>query len=144
MTPTAAVLALLAAPAGDGGFAWLAGCWRSETAARVAEEIWIPPAGGLMLGLSRTVQGGEARAFEFLRIETRGEAAFVAQPGGGAPVHFPLVEAGETSAAFENPDHDYPQRIAYVRDRDALAATISKVGGGEPRTFSWSRVPCPN
>ncbi|MGH2610654.1 MAG: DUF6265 family protein, partial [Tepidiformaceae bacterium] len=29
---------------------WLAGCWELRRGARVTLEMWMPPAGGLMLG----------------------------------------------------------------------------------------------
>jgi len=37
---------------------------------------------------------------------------------------------------FENPDHDFPQRIEYARAGDTLTATISTMD--RERTFSWS------
>src|SRR5687767_3719967 len=53
------------APAG-----FLAGCWRAtEADGAVVEESWSLPAGGLMLGWSRTLRPGRAAQFEQLRIE---------------------------------------------------------------------------
>ncbi len=52
---------------------------------------------------------------------------------------FRLVESGAGRAAFENADHDYPQRIAYVRDGDTLTATISLVDGSKARSWVYRR-----
>ena len=47
---------------------WLAGCWELRQGARVTLEMWMPPAGGLMLGASRTLVNGRVREFEQLRL----------------------------------------------------------------------------
>ncbi len=128
---------------------WLAGHWRSENGARVSEEIWSEPEGGLMLGMSRTIRDGKARGFEFLRIEigavsgTAGDgagegAALFAQPGGRPAVRFTLTSSAPNEATFENPDHDYPQRIVYSREGDHLTATISRIDGSDQRAFGWT------
>jgi hypothetical protein len=42
---------------------WLAGCWAavSPDGRNAAEEQWMAPRGGLMVGMSRTVRDGTAR-----------------------------------------------------------------------------------
>jgi hypothetical protein len=40
---------------------------------------------------------------------------------------------------FENPQHDYPQRISYRAERGGLAATISRIDGTRPVQYAWSR-----
>ena len=60
---------------------WLAGGWQGGVGNAQIEEHWIQPAGGMMLGLSRTLAGGRTVSFEFLRIESRADGTFyVAQP----------------------------------------------------------------
>ena len=36
---------------------WLTGCWEMSSPQRTIEEHWLPPRGGTMLGIGRTVQG---------------------------------------------------------------------------------------
>jgi hypothetical protein len=43
---------------------------------------------------------------------------------------------------FENPAHDYPQRVSYTRIDNALTATISRIDGTDPITFSYRRIRC--
>jgi len=121
--------------------AWLAGQWASETGDRWTEESWTPPRGGVMLGHSRTGRGDVMREFEFLRIaaDADGALAYIAQPQGGAAVAFALVRQEGRSATFENPGHDYPQRIHYVRDGDTLTATISRIDGSKPMRWTFRR-----
>src|SRR5688572_8467867 len=99
------------------------------------EEHWIAPKGGLMLGCGRTTADGKVREFEFLRIEERknGEVFYVAQPGGRPPTEFKLVAStGGALWSFENPEHDFPRKIAYARDGDSgFTATVS----GETKGF---------
>ena len=40
---------------------WLAGCWEGSYAnGRTVTEHWMPPAGNVMLGMSRAVKGARA------------------------------------------------------------------------------------
>ncbi|GJL97001.1 MAG: hypothetical protein DHS20C06_08180 [Hyphobacterium sp.] len=137
---TATGLALLmvgCASAADLG--WMEGHWRSEAEGRVSEEIWTSGEGGLYLAVNRTIRDGQARGFEFLRIlETSEGAAYCAQPGDSEAVCFEQVAISENSVTFENPDHDFPQRVTYARDGEALTATISDMSGEQSMRFGWT------
>ena len=62
--------------------AWMAGSWVSTDGAKTTEEHWTKPAGGIMLGLHRDVEGAKT-AFEFLRIEEKaGKITYLAMPQG--------------------------------------------------------------
>jgi hypothetical protein len=131
----------LPALAAANDLSWMEGHWRSEADGRVSEEIWTNGEGGLYLGVNRTISGGQASGFEFLRIiNTDERTAYCAQPGGGEAVCFDRVEGGAHAVTFENPEHDFPQRITYVRDGDRLTATISDLAGEQAFSFGWERV----
>ena len=107
--------------------AWLAGTWRQEKLGRVTDEQWLVPAGGLMLGASRTVSKGHVLDFEFLQIREGpgGELFYVAQPAGQKETAFRLQAMADHAVAFENKEHDFPQVIAYALQPDgSLRATI--------------------
>src|SRR5687767_15245664 len=83
---------------------WIAGDWQSAPGGRAqVEEHWIHPAGGSMLGMSRTVAGTRTVEFEFLRIEQREDGIYyVAQPKGRCPAtDFKLTRVGAQEAVFE-------------------------------------------
>ena len=127
--------------------AWLAGCWASDGGEAGSGEQWTVPAGRTLLGVSRTVQNSRTVAHEFLQIrETEaGEIAYIAQPSGQTEATFLMVRLAEREVVFENPDHDFPQRIIYHLDDEAnLAARIEGEVEGEVRTvdFSMTRVDC--
>jgi hypothetical protein len=126
--------------------AWLAGCWVIEGKDRVVEERWMEPAGGTMLGVSRTVAGGKTVAFEFLRIEERPAGlTYVALPSGQRQAEFTQVELGAGTILFANPAHDFPQRIRYRLDKDgALRAQVEGEIDGRTRVeeFPYRRTSC--
>ena len=115
---------------------WMSGHWR--TADGTTEEDWSAPRAGTLLGTSRTTQNGTLREYEFLRIQAGadGVPVYWASPNGAPPVGFRLSRAGPSSATFDNPGHDYPQRISYRRDGEALVATISAID--DSRATSWT------
>ena len=104
-----------------------------------------------MLGYSYTTRDGQIRDWEQTRIELiDGAPTFIAMPRGSDPVRFRLVSTEFVSesrlhgdaATFENPDHDYPQRVAYARVGDRLTATISRIDGSDPIEFHYRRISC--
>ncbi|MGQ0799661.1 MAG: DUF6265 family protein [Pseudomarimonas sp.] len=122
---------------------WLAGNWCNTSNASQAEERWLAPAGDLMLGLSRTVASGRKTQFEFLRIEMQtGIPTYIAQPQGRPGTTFARTDGGHNWIRFENPAHDFPQRIEYRRDGETLRAEISGPGDDgktQSMAFGFSR-----
>jgi hypothetical protein len=137
--------------------AWLAGCWELRSGARVTQEHWMAPAGGLMLGVNRTIVRDTTRAWEYLAIEERdARLVYTATPSGQAETSFTSTFVSDTGVHFANPAHDFPQRIIYRRvGTDSLLARIEGPRGGEIRggeirggeirgiDFPMRRVACP-
>ncbi|MGB5815735.1 MAG: DUF6265 family protein [Thermoanaerobaculia bacterium] len=126
--------------------AWLAGCWASVGAEAGSGEQWMEPAGGTLLGVNRTVKGSETVAHEFMQIrETEsGEIEFIANPSGQSEAAFSLVGLSADEVVFENPDHDFPQRIIYRLKGDDLEGRIEGKVKGELKgvDFPLKRVDC--
>ncbi len=122
------------------GLAWMEGTWRIQHGGTVTEERWLPLAGTTLLGLSHTYDEKRTHFFEFLRITVQhGKVAYVAQPGGRPPVPFLAAKLADGEAVFENPEHDHPQRIRYVRTEKGLTATISLLDGSRAQVFEFER-----
>lgn len=133
------------AGAGVQDLAWLHGCWEQASANSVVEEQWMAPRAGTLLGLSRTVRDGRLREYEFILIrEQEGRLVYRAHPSGQAAAEFVASTAAGTAVVFENPQHDFPQRIGYERRGDDLLAWIEGVRNGQPRRieFPYRRVSC--
>jgi len=127
--------------------AWLSGCWASEGGEPGSGEFWTPLAGDTLLGVSRTVRDGQTVAHEFVEIRPLpdGDVAYIALPSGQAQTTFRLVSVEGRQAVFENPEHDFPQRIAYrLEDGGRLVAWIEGPMDGETRRvdFPMVRIAC--
>ena len=125
---------------------WMAGCWRQDAGGRVIDEFWMAPAGGLMLGTGRTVAKGRVVEFEFMQIrEDAGRLVFTAKPSGQPEASFAAIKTGAREVVFENPSHDFPQRVMYRLDGDTLTGRIEGSQNGKPRSveFPLRRVACP-
>jgi hypothetical protein len=94
-----------------------------------SEEIWQRHDGRL-LGQGRVLDHGLLRGSEWLEISAEtGQVVYTAWPHGQDPVAFPMVDAGEQSARFQNPEHDFPQALDYRRSGDALRVDIRGAEG---------------
>ena len=127
----------------DAGF--IAGCWSFERNGRMVEEHWLAPAGGSLLGVSRTVAGGKTAEFEFLQIrETSDGLAYIAKPSGQPEATFKMASKASNTIVFENPTHDFPQRISYKREGDTLTARVEGTMNGKARgiDFPYKRTAC--
>ena len=139
--------ALLQTPASLDSLSWMSGCWEGRNGNRVYAEQWMTPAGGLMLGMSRTVVNDRATEFEFLQIrQDNSGIAYVAKPSGQAEASFKLLRQSDREVVFENPQHDFPQRIIYRLQTDgSLTARIEGKSNGADRgiDFPMKRATCP-
>ena len=130
--------------------AWLAGCWEaaSATGRSITEEQWMPPSGGLMVGMSRSVRDGTARGYELLTIRAGDDGGLVyrAAPSGQAVTDFPARAIEPGRLEFVNAEHDFPKKIVYTRLDESLteAAVFGEVDASEPAfTLRYRGVSCP-
>lgn len=125
---------------------WLQGCWRMNVNGQTVDEQWMAPAGGAMLGISRTVKADKLVEYEFVLLRERGGTlVYIAHPSGQTGGEFPLKSVDDESITFENAAHDFPQRIGYRRRGDRLDAWIEGTldGRAQRAEFPYARVACP-
>jgi hypothetical protein len=126
--------------------AFMAGCWRLSANGRTIDEHWLTPAGGSLMGVSRTVAGGKTVEFEFLQIRDLPEGlTYIAKPSGQAEAKFTIASRTADEIVFENPAHDFPQRIRYKKvGADLLQARVEGTMNGKARgiDFPYARVAC--
>jgi hypothetical protein len=117
---------------------WMTGTWSQVRGDETVSESWLGPGNGLMVAVNLTTRGAARKSFEFLRIaDTADGFSYFASPGGRPPVEFKLREFGEKRVVFENSAHDFPQRILYWRDGDALHARVEGTLRGQARSEEW-------
>lgn len=120
--------------------AWIAGTWELKDGDKTTVEHWQPHAGTTFMGTSHTYDAKRTHFFEFIRIATHGgRISYIVQPGGDPPVLFRGVKVTEEEAVFENPKHDFPQRIRYVKTEKGITATISLLDGSKATEFAFER-----
>ncbi len=128
-------------------FKWLAGRWEHAMADATAFEEWTQADDGSLKGKGGYVKGTDTMTYEVLSIERSGDDILyiptVMDQNDGKPVPFSLTMAANDSFVFENPAHDFPTKITYVRLTDnKLVATISGEvnGAAHSEQFELTRV----
>ncbi len=116
---------------------WLAGNWHQEKGGRLADEQWMAPAGGVMLGMSRTVAKGRVieQAFRQIREGPGGDLFYVLQVTGQPELAYQSSTVSESEIVFENPEQDYPRKISYRLQSDgSLQVVLEGVDAeGQPK-----------
>jgi hypothetical protein len=125
-------------------FAWLEGRWRGEWGPRVAEQIWLGPKGGEMLGVFRLVEGDKTLVLElFTLVEKSGRVDFYFRHF--TPQLLPweksdatvlnLAKFDTTTFDFENSRDAMPKRSILTRvDSDTYIARSELIpDNGEPQ-----------
>ncbi|MEP7361786.1 MAG: DUF6265 family protein [Acidobacteriota bacterium] len=125
---------------------WLAGCWEMRPAPGILiEEHWTKPAGGTLLGMGRTIKGSRTVFTEFFRISIEnGKLTYTARIGTKGVTEFPLLKMSTAEITFENPTHDFPQRVIYRKNGENITARIEGMDKGKERheDFPYTRAKC--
>jgi hypothetical protein len=119
------------------GLLWFLGRWTQvEGPDLVSYEDWKRESPSLYKGLSWTLYQNDTVHVETIDLTLEGEDIYyiptVAENKG--PVRFKMTSLVGKSVLFENPEHDFPQKITYEAQGDSvLLAKISgaKAGGKE-------------
>jgi len=125
---------------------WLQGCWELRDGDRVVEERWMPPRAGAMLGVGRTTRGDKRIEHEFVVLTERdGRLAYEAHPSGQSTATFLSQPISGREVVFEDPTHDFPQRVGYKSTGPGqLLAWVEGTSGGKTRRveFAYRLVNC--
>ncbi len=122
----------------------IAGLWQTE-GNMLYYEHWAPRNDSVLEGRGFSLNGSDTLFSEKLKIETsKGAMTYFAQVSDqnkGAAIPFPLVKQTKNSWIFENPQHDYPNRIIYTLLNDStLDARIENIRGKKAKTFHFKRI----
>lgn len=136
-------LTVIPAPATIDDVAWLVGTWEDAGPDETMHEEWWRE-GGTLLGSAESVSAGTPTFSEDMRIEPRdGSLVLVVRVGDDEPVTFTATRVKRHEITFENPNHDYPQRIFYqLASKDSLFARIDGATDEETmkEDFSYRRI----
>jgi hypothetical protein len=121
-------------------FEILTGAWETSSGSIYHEE-WKRNNDGSYSGKAYNIIEGVERNTERLSLMfSDGDIFYIADvPHNPAPVNFKLVDFNESQAVFENPEHDFPQRITYIFKDNRIDAIIEGPGkDGKPKQFTFS------
>jgi Domain of unknown function (DUF6265)/Domain of unknown function (DUF4440) len=122
---------------------WLIGDWVARSDASEFRETWTEVSDATFegVGVELASPGGRIRSSEALRLVQMAEGVYyVAKVAHNTlPVAFRLSECGEGRYIFENPSHDFPRKIEYMKAGEG-GLTV-RVGAGSDREFTLAFAP---
>lgn len=125
---------------------WFLGSWSGQTSESIFTESWIKVNDTLYTGQSYFIKGNDTLSQETISLQQHDTSLFyvplVEGQNENKPVYFRLTFSDSLNAVFENPGHDFPQKIAYqLKPGDSLIATISGNIEGKIRIIRFPMSP---
>jgi len=121
---------------------WFIGSWTGEIKGSIFSETWKKVNDSLFSGQSYFIKGSDTLSRETISLQQQDTTVFyiplVEGQNDNKPVYFKLTFSDNATAVFENPGHDFPQKITYeLRNGDSLVATVSGLQEGKRRIISF-------
>ncbi|AYL93917.1 DUF6265 family protein [Mucilaginibacter celer] len=109
---------------------WLIGNWKNQSAKTLDIESWKKLNDSTYQGRSYSLAGTDTVSSEHIRIEQHAGKLYyiptVKNQNDGKAVTFTLTSSTGKQLVFENPEHDFPQKITYTQiNKDSFVAEIS-------------------
>ena len=122
---------------------WLLGNWENKSIEGSLTESWEKANDSTYNATSYYIKGKDTLHHESIHLQQKGEAltytATIKGQNDDKPVAFNLTVSTEKQLVFENPKHDYPQKISYTQvSKDSIVAEISGVQQGKPSTEKYT------
>jgi hypothetical protein len=121
---------------------WFLGYWENVTKEFIAKEIWTQKNDSVLFAESFITVAKDTVFYEKVDLTERNDSLFyivsVRDQNQEKPVSFYLTKATENQMVFENPKHDFPNKIVYTKiTSDSLVATI--YGSKKSEVFPMKR-----
>lgn len=115
---------------------WIVGNWEQKTDKGILTESWQRQNDSVFVGSCYFINESDTLHRETILLEQRADSitysANVTGQNNNKPVPFTLTTANTNSLVFENPKHDYPQKIVYQKSKsNGLLVTISGILHGK-------------
>ncbi len=122
--------------------AWLLGSWKGVAGQGVSIERWYKQDDSTYAGMGLFIKGNVTLSQESIKLVQTGKDLYyiptVKGQNNDQPVTFKLISATDKQLVFENPQHDFPQKIMYsLVTSDSLVAVISGVEKGKEHAVSF-------
>lgn len=127
---------------------WLLGSWEQKSASMTVQELWnYSEDSTSLIGKGTTFKNGEIISQEEIQISLVKDvltySVRVNNHNNNEAILFTATEVTENSITFENPLHDFPQKISYKQiDEKLIEAIVSAVTNLKERSirFLYSRI----
>lgn len=121
---------------------WLVGEWGNTSKEGVLTETWTRLNDSTLTAQTYFVTGKDTVHTESVVLEQKMDSLFyiptVKNQNDGKPVTFKLTSSTDQLLVFENPKHDFPQKITYNKvTNDSLVAAISGMKNGKESKESY-------
>lgn len=109
---------------------WLKGTWQRQSAKGILTETWQQLDDSTFAGRSFFVSNRDTLSSETIRLEQRNGKLYyipiVSGQNDGKAIVFTQTKLSDSTIIFENPAHDFPQKIEYrFQKPDSLIAEVS-------------------
>lgn len=118
---------------------WFIGTWQNQTPDGLFTEQWNQINDSVYSAISTVVVNQKDTVFfESILLEQKNNELFytvsVKDQNKELPVSFKLVTATDKQLIFENPKHDFPTKITYLKiSEDSIVASISGLIDGKEK-----------
>jgi Domain of unknown function (DUF6265) len=121
---------------------WLIGNWENQLEQGTLSESWEKANDSTFNGKSFFIKDKDTLNNETIVLSQKGNDLFyipvVQGQNNNEPVIFKMTKADAKQLIFENPKHDFPQKISYTKiTNDSIVAAISGVVNGKTEGESY-------
>lgn len=121
---------------------WLIGEWGNSSKEGDLTEIWSQLNDSTLAGKTSFVAGKDTIFMESIEIVQKNDSLFyntqVSNQNDGKSISFKNTDATENQVVFENPKHDFPQKIVYNKiTADSLVVEVSGMKKGKESKESF-------
>jgi Domain of unknown function (DUF6265) len=106
-------------------FAWLEGLWRADWGPRVAEQVWMAPKAGMILGDFRLIENDKVLVIEVFSLVEKSDG-----------VNFYLRHFTPELAPWEKSD----ATLLKLATADAKKFDFENPANGKPKRFTFTRI----
>jgi len=122
---------------------WLIGNWENKMPNGTLKEIWIKENDSMFSAKSYYIKEEDTLHNETILLTQKNDvitySAKIIGENNDKSIDFKLTSMTENNCVFENPSHDYPQKIMYKKaSNNNLIATISGIQQGKQSTENYS------
>lgn len=121
---------------------WIIGTRSSQQVQMLIYESWSKTSDELLTGKSYYTENGDTMLLETIEIkQIDGEIFYcpaVSNQNDGQAIEFKLTSKKPNELIFENPEHDFPKKIVYIKDGNNINAWIE--GEGKKVPFYMTKI----